>query len=416
MSNTTYGYIRVSSKDQNEDRQRIAMREVGVDDKHIIAITFDILLIGIFKYASFLSKNLATLTGDDRWIIEIALPIGISFFTFQLMSYVFDIYYGNANAQKNPLYVALYISLFPQLIAGPIVRYQQIENEITDRHESFGEFTEGMRRFIYGLGKKVLIANFLAQIADNVFDYIENPSVMTAWLGAIAYTLQIYFDFSGYSDMAIGLGRMFGFHFLENFNYPYIASSVTDFWRRWHISLSTWFRDYVYIPLGGNRVSKRRWVLNLFVVWLLTGIWHGANWTFVLWGLIYFVVLLLEKQTGIVQKIGVFAHIYTMLVVTLAWVFFRSPDIAFGCRYIGNLFGIGASGFVDGVFVENVKATYVVLMFSLVGMTPSMNRLFCSLRKKNLVVIEWVWLLLVFSISVIEIVSASYNPFIYFNF
>lgn len=382
----------------------------------IVAITFNILLIGIFKYASFLSENLGILTGNDRWIIEIALPIGISFFTFQLMSYIFDIYYGNANAQKNPLYVALYISLFPQLIAGPIVRYQQIESEIMDRHESFEEFTEGMRRFIYGLGKKVLLANFLAQIADNIFDYVDNPSVMTAWLGAVAYTLQIYFDFSGYSDMAIGLGRMFGFHFLENFNYPYIAGSVTDFWRRWHISLSTWFRDYVYIPLGGNRVEKSRWVLNLFIVWLLTGIWHGANWTFVLWGLIYFVVLLIEKQTSFVQKLRSFSHVYTMLVVILAWVFFRSPDIASGVHYIGQMFGIGANGFADGFFVENVKATYVVLVLSLLGMTQSVNRLFCSLRKKNLAVIEWVWLLLVFSISVLEIVSASYNPFIYFNF
>lgn len=233
--------------------------EKGINKKKlwlIFAISFDVLLIGLFKYASFISQNIATLVGNNSIAIEIALPIGISFFTFQLMSYIFDVYYGNASAQKNPLYVALYISLFPQLIAGPIVRYNQIENEIIERCESFSEITEGMRRFIYGLGKKVLLANFLAQIADNIFDYVDSPSVMTAWLGAIAYTLQIYFDFSGYSDMAIGLGRIFGFHFLENFNYPYIANSVTDFWRRWHISLSTWFRDYVYIPLGGNRVKK----------------------------------------------------------------------------------------------------------------------------------------------------------------
>ena len=210
----------------------------------------------------------------------LALPIGISFFTFQMMSYLFDIYYGKAEPQSNPLNVGLYVSLFPQLIAGPIVRYEQISSEITSRKESFEDLTEGMKRFIYGLGKKVLIANYVALIADNIFDYIEVRSVALVWLGAVAYTLQIYFDFSGYSDMAIGLGRMFGFHFLENFNYPYIAHNVTDFWRRWHISLSSWFRDYVYIPLGGNRVSRSRWILNLFTVWLLTGIWHGANWTF----------------------------------------------------------------------------------------------------------------------------------------
>ena len=381
-----------------------------------VAIAYDILLIGVFKYASFISKNLAKLAGNDNLIIQIALPIGISFFSFQLMSYIFDIYYGNASAQKNPLNVALYISLFPQLIAGPIVRYQQIEDEIKDRNESFNELTEGMRRFIYGFGKKVLIANFLAQIADNVFDFVDNPSVMSAWLGAIAYALQIYYDFSGYSDMAIGLGRMFGFHFPENFNYPYIANSVSDFWHRWHISLSTWFRDYVYIPLGGNRVSKQRCFFNLLIVWLLTGIWHGANWTFVLWGLIYFAVLLIEKQTQFVQKLGVLSHIYTMLIVVLAWVFFRSPDITSGCHYIGSMFGIGASGFADSFFGENVKATYVILVLSGVGITPVISKLFGFLKKKKLEAIEWAWLVFVFSISVLEIVSASYNPFIYFNF
>ena len=382
----------------------------------VSAIVFDVLLIGVFKYASFLSRNLALLTGNDRLIVDIALPIGISFFTFQLMSYVFDVYYGSSAAQKNPLYVALYISLFPQLIAGPIVRYQQIEDEITDRSESFAEVSAGMRRFIYGLGKKVLLANFLAQIADNVFDYLDTPSVMMAWLGAIAYTLQIYFDFSGYSDMAIGLGRMFGFHFLENFNYPYIANSVTDFWRRWHISLSTWFRDYVYIPLGGNRVRKSRWVLNLFIVWLLTGIWHGANWTFVLWGLIYFAVLLFEKQTGFAKRIGVLSHVYTMVVVILAWVFFRSADIASGCRYIGHMFGVGTSGFWDSGFTTAVKGIYVVLLLSFIGMTPLFSRITAKLRDRNLMWLESVWLIGVFVLSILEIVSSSYNPFIYFNF
>ena len=380
------------------------------------AVGFDLLLLGVFKYASFISRNLAALTGNEALVVNIVLPIGISFFTFQMMSYVFDIYYGDAVAQKNPLHVALYISLFPQLIAGPIVRYRQIEAEILGRHESFYEFAKGVQRFIYGLGKKVLLANFLAQIADNVFDYLPEPSVLMAWLGAVAYTLQIYFDFSGYSDMAIGLGQMFGFHFEENFNYPYIAKSVADFWHRWHISLSTWFRDYVYIPLGGNRVSHSRWVQNLFVVWLLTGIWHGANWTFILWGLIYFVFLLLERETGFAEKLGPLSHVYTLFVVILAWVFFRSASVAAGARYVGVMFGVGAKGFLDSGFVEYVRNTWVILLVSFIGVFPIMPWLRGKLQGWHCAWLEQVWLLLVFIVSVLELISATYNPFIYFNF
>ena len=383
-----------------------------------IAIAFDVLLIGIFKYASFLSENLALLTGNDRLIVNIVLPIGISFFTFQLMSYVFDVYYKKASVQENPLHVALYISLFPQLIAGPIVRYQQIENEIIVRHESFSEFWEGMKRFIYGLAKKVLIANFVAQVADNAFDNfsVQTPSILFAWLGAIAYTLQIYFDFSGYSDMAIGLGRIFGFHFLENFNYPYIAGSVTDFWRRWHISLSTWFRDYVYIPLGGNRVEKARWILNLFVVWLLTGIWHGANWTFVLWGLLYFVVLLFEKLTGIDRKNNVLTHFWTLLIIVIAWVFFRSVDLPSGWNYLSIMFGFRASAFFGSDFIHALESTWCVLIIAFVGATPLVAECFSRLRKRGLTWIENSWLILIFCLSLLEVVSSNYNPFIYFNF
>jgi D-alanyl-lipoteichoic acid acyltransferase DltB (MBOAT superfamily) len=252
------------------------------------AIALDIVFLFVFKYAAFVSKNLALLFGSNSFIITIALPIGISFYTFQLMSYVFDVYYKKMAARKNLTGVALYVSLFPALIAGPIVRYETIAREIDGRIETPEDFTEGIARFVIGLGKKMLIANYAGFIADRIFALNSlsggNLSAASAWLGAIAYTLQIFFDFSAYSDMAIGLGRMFGFHFLENFNYPYIAKSISEFWRRWHISLSTWFRDYVYIPLGGSRVSKKRLVGNLFVVWLLTGIWHGANWTFVIWG------------------------------------------------------------------------------------------------------------------------------------
>ncbi|MBQ7217780.1 MAG: MBOAT family protein [Synergistaceae bacterium] len=364
-----------------------------------LAIGLDALLLGVFKYAGFITENL----GLTR--INIALPIGISFFTFQMMSYVFDVYYGKSEAQRNPLYVALYISFFPQLIAGPIVRYSQIEAEIESRTESWENFSEGVRRFIYGLGKKVLLANFVAQIADNVFGYIENPSVLMAWLGAVAYTFQIYFDFSGYSDMAIGLGLMFGFHFEENFRYPYLASSISDFWRRWHISLSAWFRDYVYIPLGGNRVSHSRWLWNVFTVWLLTGIWHGANWTFILWGLGYFVLLVLEREAGL--KLG---HIGTMICVIVLWVVFRCESVGQGVSYIASMFGLKGNALWDSGFVFFVRWTWPVMVFALLGVFPLVN----SLKKHP--VMESAWLCLVFGLSVCEAAGSSYNPFIYFNF
>lgn len=278
------------------------------------------------------------------------------------------------------------------------------------------EFALGVKRFVYGLGKKVLISNFMAQIADSVFDASSAPSVVMAWVGAITYALQIYFDFSGYSDMAIGLGRMFGFHFPENFNYPYIAKSVTDFWKRWHISLSTWFRDYVYIPLGGNRVSKSRWILNFSIVWLLTGIWHGANWTFLLWGAIYCCILILERLTGFAKKLGKASHIYTLLIVTIAWVLFRAETISAGFAYLGHMFGFGASGFLDDGLRLFFSSTWLMLLIAFVGATPLVSMLFSHLRKKKLAWVETVWLGIVFVASVLEIVSASYNPFIYFNF
>jgi len=382
----------------------------------VVATGFDILLLAVFKYAGFLSENLAGITGNRSTIISIALPIGISFFTFQIMSYVFDVYYGKVKVQKNLFYVALYVSLFPQLVAGPIVRYSDVEKEIQVRTENKADFSDGVRRFIYGLAKKVLVANYMAQVADNVFDGLTGVSVMLAWLGAVAYTLQIYFDFSGYSDMAIGLGKMFGFHFLENFNYPYIANSVTDFWRRWHISLSSWFRDYVYIPLGGNRVSKSRWIMNLFVVWLLTGIWHGANWTFVIWGLFYFIILLLEKLTGFEKKAGVFRHLYTLVIIVIAWVFFRAVDVSAAFTYLGHMFGIDALCFADSTFWTYLKGILPVFIIALIGATPLASRLFTKLRKVNCIWVEQIWLILIFAASVVQVISSTYNPFIYFNF
>ena len=383
----------------------------------VATIVFDVLLLGVFKYASFLSENLAALTGNDALIVRIALPIGISFFTFQLMSYAFDVYYGQASAQKNPLKVALYISLFPQLIAGPIVRYRQIEGEILDRDDRFlGLGTGGIRLFVYGLAKKVLLADFLAPVAENAFDFADSPSILFSWFGAIAYTLQIYFDFSGYSDMAIGLGRMFGFHFPENFNYPYVARNVSDFWKRWHISLTSWFRDYVYIPLGGNRVAKPRWILNLLIVWLLTGIWHGANWTFLLWGLIYFFALLAEKLAGFDKESTIWTRLWTFLIVVLAWVFFRSNDVVSGARYAGVMFGIGASSFCGSDFVTAFKGVWVVFLLALIGAAPILSNVFQKLRDTRWGWVENCWLTLAFCVSVFKVVGSTYAPFIYFNF
>ena len=386
-----------------------------------LGISFHVILLFCFKYLSFLSGQIALLFHQDTTGIQIALPIGISFFTFQLMSYLFDIYYGRVSPQENLLDLGLYISFFPQLIAGPIVRYNQIVQELAIREEKIDEAAEGMRRFVYGLAKKVLIANYLAQIADNTFDYMSQMSVMTAWLGSICYTLQIYYDFSGYSDMAIGIGRMFGLHFSENFNYPYISQSVTEFWRRWHISLSTWFRDYVYIPLGGNRVSKPRWIRNLFIVWLLTGIWHGANWTFLCWGLIYFFMLLFEKKAGLSKqhKAGwkrIVSVLYTMLVVNFAWVFFRSGSISEALSFIGVMFGAGAKGFADPSFTDTIRAGAMILSVSIVGAAPVVPAIVARLKRGGHMWIESIWMTVIFLLSVLQVVSSTYNPFIYFNF
>lgn len=381
-----------------------------------VGIGYHVLMLFIFKYLTFVVGELGLLLHKDLSTIDLPLPVGISFFTFQMMSYLFDIYHGTAGAQRDPLHVGLYVALFPQLIAGPIVRYKQVAEEITDRRESYADVVEGMQRFIYGLGKKVLIADYMAQLADGVFGSCISRSAATAWLGAVAYTLQIYFDFSGYSDMAVGLGRMFGFHFGENFDHPYISKSVTEFWRRWHISLSSWFRDYVYIPLGGNRVKRSRWVLNMTAVWLLTGIWHGANWTFILWGGVYCIILLVEKLTGFAERMGIFSHLYTMLVVILAWVLFRAESIASAGVYIGEMFGIGASGLYDAAAASYLNDTKTLLIIALIAATPLYKKICNRLKDQGFGWIEQVWLTVVFIISVVQVVGSTYSPFIYFNF
>ena len=381
-----------------------------------VTVFINLIILFVFKYLMFALGIVNSVFNTDISIPLITLPIGISFFTFQAMSYVFDVYRDHGEVQKNPLNVGLYISFFPQLIAGPIVRYETVAHEIKHRKETLDDFTQGICRFIIGLGKKVLLSNQLALCADAAF-LAERPSVAFSWLGAIAYALQIYYDFSGYSDMAIGLGRMFGFHFLENFDYPYISKSVSEFWRRWHISLGTYFRDYVYFPLGGSRVkTKGRLIFNLFVVWSLTGIWHGAAWTFVLWGLYYFILIVLEKLTGWnekLQKAPFLAHAITLILVLFGWVLFRAPDVTTALNYIGSMFGSG------GVLWNDTAALWLresawCLAAGLLFAFPIAKK--ASSSKGIFSVLYPIALIVVFILSVSYLVKGGYNPFIYFNF
>lgn len=400
----------IGKKEQTVPRRKIAL---------VIAIIINISILFVFKYLSFTLINISQLFGLNIVIPNIALPIGISFFTFQAMSYVIDVYRGE-EYQKNILNVGLYISFFPQLIAGPIVRYETVAHQINYRKETLDDFASGVYRFIIGLGKKVLLANTMAVVADTFFNgEVSNQSVLSAWVGAIAYTFQIFFDFSGYSDMAIGLGRMFGFHFLENFHYPYISTSITEFWRRWHISLGTWFRDYLYFPLGGSRVkSKSRLIFNLFIVWLLTGIWHGANWTFIVWGLLFFVLLVFEKLSGFQKynKLKPLKYIYTMLFVILGWVVFRADSIQEAITYIGTMFGSTGS-LVDNAALFYIIENVVCIIISVLASTPIfrwVHKRFLHNRIGN--VITAVFIIGILFASVVYIVKGTYNPFIYFNF
>lgn len=382
-------------------------------------LVFNLSIIFVNKYLMFVLENLNRLPFLSFEVPLIRLPIGISFFTFQSISYVIDIYRGHGTVQKNPLNVGLYISFFPQLIAGPIVRYQTVAEQILERHESWDGFSSGVCRFIRGLGKKILLSNTLAIVADRAFD-LGPTSVAFAWLGAFCYTMQIFFDFSGYSDMAIGLGRMFGFRFEENFNYPYISRTVSEFWRRWHISLGSWFRDYVYIPLGGNRGSRKRQIFNLFVVWLLTGIWHGANWTFICWGLYFFVLLTFEKTFRIEKRNlpRLPQTAITFLLALCGWVLFRAENLSAALEYFSAMFGGAGLPLVSDdaalLFRENLPVLAGAVLFScpvgqwLKAKLPALNKVYG-------LVYPLVYILL-FLVSVSYIVKGTYNPFIYFNF
>ena len=407
--NWAFGLAVQKNLEKNKSKAKLA---VG------LSVATDLAILFVFKYLTFILENFNLLFNKNINTLNIALPIGISFFTFQAMSYVIDVYRGKGEAQKNPLNVALYISFFPQLIAGPIVRYETVADEIQNRRENIDDFCSGVYRFMLGLCKKVLIANNLATVADVAFGN-GDLSVAMAWLGVLAYTLQIYFDFSGYSEMAIGMGRMFGFHFLENFDYPYSSRTITEFWRRWHMSLGTWFRDYVYFPLGGSRVkSKARLVFNLFVVWSLTGIWHGANWTFLLWGLLYFVLLTIEKLTGLSKKPNWFGHIYTLLFVMLGWVLFRANNLTEAFRYIGVMFGVGSSGLYDSDFLMYISNFKFYLIAGVLASFPILKKIkSCKwVNIKIYHIISAVCLTVMFIVSLSFMIKGSYNPFIYFNF
>ena len=378
-------------------------------------------ILGYFKYYRFVMLQINRFAHTSFFVPEILLPIGISFFTFQAMSYVFDVYRGKGNVQKNPLKVGLYIALFPQLIAGPIVRYETIADQIDNRKETRASFVNGTSRFVTGLIKKVIIANNVARVADGAFEFINvtgyHGSVALAWLGALAYTLQIYFDFSAYSDMAIGLGKMFGFEFEENFNYPYIAHNITDFWRRWHISMQTWFRDYLYIPLGGSRVSFPRLILNMFIVWLCTGIWHGANWTYLAWGLFNFVLLLFERLTGFSGKKAWWTRLYTLVLILISMVIFRSTGLGNAKNYIFAMFGIGACAIIDSAFLAFIKAFWIYILLAVIASTPIVPWLSKRYNGRRAYDIAYaaVTLILLF-ISLTFIFGNAYSPFIYFNF
>ena len=389
----------------------------------IFATVVNLLLIGVYKYADFIISIINVIPGVNIAPLNLPLPIGISFYTFQILSYVIDVYRGDVKAQRRITYLGAYLSAFPQLIAGPIVRYSTVAQELENRTETTCDFAYGVRRFVAGLGKKVLIANNMAAVADAIFARGAGEyGFIGAWVGIFAYTMQIYFDFSGYSDMAIGMGRMMGFHFLENFNYPYISKSVTEFWRRWHMSLSSFFRDYVYIPLGGNRCSVKRHILNILIVWMLTGLWHGAAWNFILWGVYYGVLLLIEKYIigKHIEKLpAFFQHIYTILIFMLGWALFRAESMAQLTEIFGALFGgygMGNTGFfvfTQVLTAKNLLAAVAAVVFSMPVAVLLKRKL--EKTKTGAFIIDLSVVVILFAcILMLEI--GSYNPFIYFRF
>ncbi len=383
----------------------------------IVSIVISISLLAIFKYADFFITSVNAVTGLSIPLLRLALPVGISFYTFQSLSYTIDVYRGNVPAQKDPIAFGAYVTLFPQLIAGPIVRYIDVARELENRSTSLSEIGLGLRRFLVGLGKKVILADNFALLC-RLFRESGEPSVLFAWMYAISFTLNIYFDFSGYSDMGIGLGRVFGFHFVENFNYPYLSKSITEFWRRWHMSLGSWFRDYVYIPLGGNRVSKGRWVFNILVVWCLTGAWHGAAWNFVLWGLLYALFLMIEKWVPGLQKLpSLLRHGYTLLIVVLGFVLFNADTIGQAWGDIAAMFGFGGLPLVSPETLYYLRSYGLLFLLGFVGSTPVGKEAAQKLgQTKWGPALEMAMMAVLLLVSTAYLVDGSFSPFLYFRF
>lgn len=403
--------------------EKTMQRPVGCITPQIVltaAVGIFTLLFIIFKYTDFIIENINAATGMDIPLRHIVLPIGISFYTFQMISYLVDVYRKEVPAQRNFISLALYISMFPQLIAGPIVRYSTVAAQIKERKSTWEGIEQGITRFVIGLSKKVLIANELGRLCE-LYRQSTEPSVLYAWLYAISFALHIYFDFSGYSDMAIGLGKIFGFTFPENFNYPYISGSITEFWRRWHMSLGTWFRDYLYIPLGGNRVSAIKWYRNILIVWLFTGIWHGAAWNFVVWGLLFGVLLVIEKNwlLSFLKKAKVWNHLYVLLLLVLSFVIFNAENMGMAMADIGSLFGLGEIPIYSKEALYYGKSFFLLMAAAIVGSTPFMRVLGEKIAKKlpkTAAVVKPVLLIVLLILSTAYLVDGSFNPFLYFRF
>ncbi len=388
----------------------------------IIAAVICFGFLGYFKYVDFFISNFNAITGLGVPFLRVALPIGISFYTFQIASYIFDVYKGEAKTQYNLINFAAYVTMFPQLIAGPIVRYVDVARELDNRTHSLELASIGARRFIIGLGKKILIANTLGELCDT-FKASDDKTVLFYWVYAIAFSLHIYFDFSGYSDMAIGMGKIMGFHFIENFDHPFISGSITEFWRRWHMSLGTWFRDYVYIPLGGNRVSKPRWFFNIFVVWGLTGFWHGAEWNFIAWGLMFGILLVIEKVWLLkhLQKSKVWNHFYVMFFILISFVIFNSNNMTEALGYVGGMFGIGTTGLANAEVFYYLRSYGPMILIAAIGSTPlvlnAANKLSSSEKLGKVVnIFEPVVLAAILILCTAFLVDGSFNPFLYFRF
>jgi len=412
----TLGYIFGLLIERFKEKKRISKLFI------ILSVASSLAMLGYFKYVDFFIGNFNAITGLSIPLLKIALPIGISFYTFQILSYTVDVYRGNVAAQKNPIDLAAYVALFPQLIAGPIVRYSDVAEQLKSRTHTLEKTVLGARRFMIGLGKKILIANILGELCDT-FRASDDKSVLFFWLYAVAYSLHIYFDFSGYSDMAIGLGKLFGFDFLENFNYPYISASITEFWRRWHMSLGSWFRDYVYIPLGGNRVSRMRHLFNIFVVWMLTGFWHGAAWNFIVWGLFFAVLLMVEKLWLLkyLKKSRVLSHIYVVVLIIISFVIFDASSMGQAFSYIGSMFGAGGYPLVSTEFLYYLRSYGVVLILGIIGATPLPKKLWnriaaTGIGSNIMTFAEPIALSALLLCCSAYLVDGSYNPFLYFRF